>query len=37
LPRKILAVTYFAFVHSHLTYSVEVYANRLLRQIISLN
>jgi len=27
LPSKILKMTYFAFVHSHLSYGIEIYSN----------
>ena len=33
LPQKVLRMVYFAFVHSHLLYGIEVYANTTLNHL----
>ena len=37
LSEKILRMIYFAFVHSHLSYDIEVYANTTANHLSKLN
>ena len=37
LPEEVLRMIYFAFVHSHLSYGIEVYANTTANHLSKLN
>ena len=37
LPEEILRMIYFAFVHSHLSYGIELYANTTSNHLSKLN